>query len=125
MTLIYVALGGAVGAMLRYLTGVFMLHRMGAHFPYGTLTVNIVGSLLMGLLMGYLLHHHAHKEVLHTLLAVGLLGGFTTFSAFSFDVMAMMQRGEMMSIAIYMFASIAGGIAAVLLGMILMRAVCV
>lgn len=125
MTLIYVALGGAVGAVLRYLTGAWMLHRFGATFPYGTMTVNIVGSLLMGLVMGYVLHHHAHKELLHPLLAVGLLGGFTTFSAFSFDVMAMMQRGEMMSIALYLFASVAGGIAAVMLGMILMRSVCV
>lgn len=124
MTLVYVAVGGAMGAMLRYLATHAMHKCCGETFPYGTLAVNIAGSLAMGLLVGWLLQHPAHKDVLHPLLAVGVLGGFTTFSAFSYDAVQLMQRADILGVAIYLFTSIAGSLAALLIGLALTKAIC-
>ncbi|WP_095587581.1 fluoride efflux transporter CrcB [Actibacterium ureilyticum] len=91
-TLAQVALGGAIGAMGRYLTGVAAVRLMGHGFPWGTLVVNVVGSFLMGVLVVVLARKGGND--LAPLLMTGLLGGFTTFSAFSLDVLTLYERGQ-------------------------------
>src|SRR5690554_2001098 len=105
-----VGLGGAVGSMARY--GVGRMFPLGG-FPYATLTVNVVGSLLMGLLAAVLSRTAiGWSEEARLLLGVGLLGGFTTFSAFSLDVFTLLQRGEWASGIAYIILSVVLSIAA-------------
>ena len=94
----YVALGGAIGALLRYQTGRLLTHWLGPNtvtaFPWATLTVNVLGSLAMGLLAGYLARHGQGGDQWRLFLGVGVLGGFTTFSAFSLELMLLIERGQ-------------------------------
>lgn len=97
MTLVYVAMGGAVGACLRFLITNLMTQICGRDFPYGTLTVNIFGSFIMG--MGYCLLSNAQLpggEHMRLFLMVGLLGALTTFSTFSLDTLQMMQQAQLL-----------------------------
>lgn len=110
-----VGAGGAVGAMLRHGVGVASLRLMGPGFPWGTLIVNIAGGLLMGLLVG-ILAERGGSEPLRLLLGVGVLGGFTTFSAFSLDVVAMLERGAALSAIGYITASVGVSVAALFIG---------
>lgn len=120
--LLLVMVGGGFGAGLRHLVGIVTLRIFGPGFPFGTLSVNIVGSLAMGLFIGWLVRHEAAQmQSLRYFLATGLLGGFTTFSAFSLDTAVMWQRGDSHLAAIYIAASVAGSIAAVFVGLALMR----
>ncbi|MGB7285822.1 MAG: fluoride efflux transporter CrcB [Salaquimonas sp.] len=122
--LIIVALGGAIGAALRHLTSLGFMRWLGPAFPYGTLFVNIVGSLAMGLLIGWLVKRTGGaSNELRLFLATGLLGGFTTFSAFSLDVANLWQRGEMVSAFGYIIGSVVLSILAVFVGLWLMRSV--
>lgn len=90
---LWVALGGAVGSVARFGVSHRLTQAFGAAFPYGTLTVNIVGSLLMGLLMGWLLREPERvQNTLYALLGIGFLGGFTTFSSFALDVVKLLQN---------------------------------
>lgn len=124
---LYVAGGGAFGSWLRFLVGRGWSAALGpvraAAFPYGTLTVNVLGSLAMGLLAGWLARFGSHGESTRLLLAVGLLGGFTTFSAFSLDVVTLIERGQVGTAAFYMGLSLVAGVAGLLLGLIVMRSV--
>ena len=108
-----VALGGGIGAWLRFVAGRLI---PAATFPYATLTVNLLGSFAMGLLAGWLARAGGN-ESLRLLLGVGVLGGFTTFSAFSFEIVDLAQRGAIASAALYATASLAGGIVALFLGL--------
>lgn len=113
---VLVASGGAVGAWLRFAAG----RLLGpSTFPLATLTVNLLGSLAMGLLAGWLARQGDGGEHWRLLLGVGLLGGFTTFSAFSLEIVAMFQRGAFGMAGLYILASVLGGIAGLLLGLIL------
>ena len=99
---LHVALGGAAGAALRYQTGRAMTQWLGAPivatFPFATLAVNALGSLLMGLLAGWLARHGSESsDQLRLLLGAGLLGGFTTFSAFSLETLLMIERAALSS----------------------------
>ena len=120
---VYVALGGGVGAVLRYQVGRAATHWLGPNvvFPWGTLTVNLVGSLAMGLLAGFLARHGHGGEHWRLLIGVGLLGGFTTFSAFSLEMMLFVERGQLANAAIYGGVSIIAGVAALYLGLVAMR----
>ncbi|MGI3168896.1 fluoride efflux transporter CrcB [Pseudooceanicola sp. C21-150M6] len=120
-TLLQVALGGALGASARYLTGLATLRLMGPGFPWGTLTVNILGSFLMGVIVVTLGHLSTNRFA--PLLMTGLLGGFTTFSAFSLDAVSMWERGETTQSAVYVLASVLLSIAALALGLLATRAV--
>jgi fluoride exporter len=113
-----VAFGGGMGAWLRFLAGRIAVP--GA-FPYATLGVNVAGSLAMGLLAGWLARQSGGGESVRLLIGVGLLGGFTTFSAFSLELVQLTQRGALGSAALYAGLSLAGGIAGLLLGLALMR----
>ena len=118
--LLLVMAGGAVGAGARHLVGQLLLRVAGPGWPWGTLAVNLVGGLLMGMLAGWLARHGGDEST-RLLLGVGVLGGFTTFSAFSLDVVLMIQRGDWASAAAYIALSVAGSAAALVAGLRLIR----
>ncbi|HEY0085337.1 MAG TPA: CrcB family protein [Allosphingosinicella sp.] len=109
--LLLVMIGGAAGAGLRFEAGRLSLARTGTFFPWATLGVNLLGSLLIGLLAALLLHTGSADRPAWLLLSVGLLGGFTTFSAFSLDLLRMLEGGQPLAAAGYAAASVAGGLA--------------
>ena len=117
---IIVMLGGAIGAGARHLVGSFTLARYGPGFPWGTLSVNLVGGLLMGLLAGWLARGGG-SEASRLFLAVGVLGGFTTFSAFSLETFLMIERSQFGIAALYVGASVIGSVALLFLGLAAMR----
>jgi len=116
MQLPFVMLGGALGAGARHLTGRATLALFGPGLPVGTLAVNLLGGLLMGVLAG-VLARNGSSEAWRLFLGVGVLGGFTTFSAFSLDAVLLVQRGQAGVAAGYVLASVAGAIAALALGL--------
>ncbi len=115
--------GGASGAALRYHLGRGLTHAFGAAYPYGTLAANLLGGLAMGLLVGWLARHDGSNEPWRLLLGVGLLGGFTTFSAFSLEVTAMIQRSQWGIALGYALLSVAGSVLALFAGLAMMRQV--
>ncbi|MBW4980929.1 fluoride efflux transporter CrcB [Mameliella sp. CS4] len=117
--LLQVALGGALGASARYMTGIATARLLGKGFPWGTLTVNIVGSFLMGVLVVALLHLSANRYA--PLLMTGVLGGFTTFSAFSLDAITLYERGQGALAAAYVAGSVILSLAALFAGLTLAR----
>ncbi|SDU20507.1 fluoride efflux transporter CrcB [Stappia sp. ES.058] len=120
-----VALGGALGAGSRHLVNQAALRWVGPGFPVGTLTVNILGSLAMGLLIGWLAARTSPGGTgagLRLFLATGVLGGFTTFSAFSLDVVFLWERGQPMAALGYAAVSVAASLVALLAGLWGMRA---
>ena len=120
--LLQVALGGALGASLRFLSGAIILRAMGSGFPYGTMFVNVVGSFLMGLLAFYLLERMDGSFSRYApFLMTGLLGGFTTFSAYSLDALYLLERGRYASASVYMGGSVVLAIGALFLGMTIAR----
>lgn len=119
--LLLVALGGALGATARYLTGIGAVRLMGHGFPWATLIVNIVGSLCMGLLIGWLARRGGPVQPAQLFLATGVLGGFTTFSAFSLDAVTLWERGETALAFGYVSASVIMSIAALFAGLSLAR----
>ncbi|WP_025560162.1 fluoride efflux transporter CrcB [Sphingomonas sp. UNC305MFCol5.2] len=122
-SLLLVMLGGAFGAGGRHLVGRATLSLLGPNYPWGTLAVNLLGGLAMGLLAGGLVRFGENGEQWRLLLGVGVLGGFTTFSAFSLDVMNMLQRGDWAMGLGYVLASVIGAVAALALGLGIARAV--
>jgi len=116
-------LGGAIGAGARHLVGRATLAALGPNYPWGTLAVNLIGGLLMGLLAGSLSRVGHGSEQLRFLLGVGVLGGFTTFSAFSLDVMNMLQRGDWGMGITYILVSVIGSVLALAAGLALTRAI--
>lgn len=114
-----VALGGAIGASLRYLAGVAILRAWGPGFPMAVLSVNVLGSFLMGVVVVVL----GQKGLNHLspLLMTGVLGGFTTFSAFSLEAFTLFERGEVGSAALYVALSVVGSIGALVIGITLAR----
>ncbi|MGR3378028.1 fluoride efflux transporter CrcB [Salipiger abyssi] len=120
-TLLQVALGGALGASSRYLTGVGMTALMGRSFPWGTLTVNILGSFVMGVLVVVLANFSATRFA--PFLTIGFLGGFTTFSSFSLDFATLYERGEVALALGYVAASVLVSLAALFAGLLAARSV--
>jgi CrcB protein len=123
MASLNVAAGGAVGSMLRYHVGRFVggLAGPGNAFPWGTLAVNVIGSLLMGALLGWLARGTMAapaSESARLLIGVGLLGGFTTFSAFSSELVTMLHRGQAGMAASYAAISLIAGMAAMIAGLV-------
>ena len=120
--LLLVMLGGALGAGLRYGVGLAAARRLGTGFPWGTLLVNLAGGLCAGLLVGILLAKGDSADPWRLFLGVGLLGGFTTFSAFSAETAYLLQRGEIGLAALYVLVSVAGALALLFAGLWLARA---
>ncbi|OHB26516.1 MAG: camphor resistance protein CrcB [Phenylobacterium sp. RIFCSPHIGHO2_01_FULL_69_31] len=121
-TLLLVAAGGATGAVARYLLGVQAMRSLGGGWPYGTFAANILGGLLMGLLAGVLaMRGGADQEKWRLLLGVGVLGGFTTFSAYSLEVALMIERRAYGQAALYSLGSVLLSVLALFAGLLLMR----
>ncbi|MCB1396038.1 MAG: fluoride efflux transporter CrcB [Rhodobacter sp.] len=118
-TLLQVALGGAIGASGRYLTGLVAIRLMGPGFPWGTLAVNVLGSFVMGVVVVVLGHLSANRFA--PLLMTGVLGGFTTFSAFSLDALTIWERGQQGLAAGYVAASVILSLGAIVAGLALAR----
>ena len=115
--LVIVAAGGAVGASLRHLTGFAAMRLLGVNFPWGTLAVNIVGSFAMGVFIELLARRFGASNELRLFVATGLLGGFTTFSAFSLDVAVLWERGAAGTAVGYVLVSVIGAILALFAGL--------
>ncbi len=113
--------GGALGSGLRYSFGRLAAAAFGADYPWGTLGVNLLGGLAMGLLMGALSRSGGGSEAARLAIGVGLLGGFTTFSAFSLDMVTMLERGMPMQALGYALLSVAGAGAALFAGLSIAR----
>ena len=122
MKILLVAIGSGLGGVLRYLVPcVFAAHK---GFPWATLTVNVVGSLLIGLLSGLLARHSgASAESIRAFAVVGFCGGFTTFSTFSNETFRMLEGGQYLSAAAYVGISVLAGLAAVFIGYLLSKGV--
>jgi CrcB protein len=120
---LYAAAGGAIGTVARHLVNVGFGRWLGAGFPWSTLFVNVVGGFLMGAVIEALALRFDGSLELRTFIATGILGGFTTFSAFSMDAVLMMQRGETAMAAVYIGASVVLSIVALLAGLWLTRLV--
>ena len=117
-----VALGGAIGASLRHGVGLLAVRHLAPGWPHGTFIVNIAGSLAMGLLIGWLaLKAEGIHQTTRLFLATGVLGGFTTFSAFSLEVANMLRAGEAGKAAAYAGLSLVLGVAALFLGLWIAR----
>ncbi|NNC72322.1 MAG: fluoride efflux transporter CrcB [Sphingomonadaceae bacterium] len=117
-SILLVMAGGALGAAMRFLLGRFMLHQFGPGFPWGTLGANILGGLAMGVLVGLLARYGGNwGEGWRLFLGIGLLGGFTTFSAFSLETVNMIERGDFGIALSYILASVLGAVAALFVGL--------
>jgi fluoride exporter len=116
-----VMIGGALGAGARYLVSSAFLRALGPDFPWGTLAVNLLGGLLMGVLVGVLARTSDGGEQARLLLGVGVLGGFTTFSAFGLETWLMIERGQMAIGFAYVAASLVGAVALTGVGLMLAR----
>ncbi|MEK9645855.1 MAG: fluoride efflux transporter CrcB [Alphaproteobacteria bacterium] len=121
--LLFVAAGGAVGASGRYLAGMLAIHLSGGYWPFGTFTVNAVGSCVLGVLVAAMTFSWTPSPEVRAFLVVGLLGGFTTFSAFSLDVVLMIERGREGAAALYVGTTLAAAIGGLFAGMRLTRMV--
>jgi len=121
-TLSLVALGGAIGASLRWLTGVAVLRALGpSEFPVAIIAVNVIGSFLMGVFV--VAAAHRGLTYLSPLVMTGILGGFTTFSAFSLETMTLIERGHIASASLYILLSVGLSVGALAMGLILARGV--
>ena len=118
-TILHVALGGAIGSVLRFLAGAGALRLFGAGFPIGVLVVNIVGSFLMGLFAVYATKNAATH--LSPFVMTGILGGFTTFSAFSLETVALFEKGAMGQAVLYVVLSVGLSVAALCAGLWIAR----
>ncbi|MGO4436447.1 fluoride efflux transporter CrcB [Rhizobium sp. RAF56] len=116
-----VAVGGAFGSLLRYGVGLWSLRVAGPGFPWGTLTVNLVGCFLIGVLAELISRKFGGSVELRLLLITGVLGGFTTFSAFSLDALVLFERGETVAALLYIASSVVVSLAAVFGGATLVR----
>jgi CrcB protein len=122
LNLVLVVVGGGIGAGIRHLTNLGALRVVGPNFPWGTMVINIVGSFVMGLFIAALVRRGGSNE-LRLFVATGILGGFTTFSAFSLDFATLWERGASLPALGYALASVVGAIIALFLGLWLARTV--
>ncbi len=116
-----VFLGGGVGAALRHGVNLVAGRLLGTSFPFGTLTVNVLGSLIMGLMVAWFAFEGTPSQHWRLFLTTGMLGGFTTFSTFSLDTALLYERGELGLAALYVAASVVAGIVGLFGGLALVR----
>jgi len=121
MNFLIVFLGGGIGSMLRHGVNVLSARWLGTGFPYGTLTVNVTGSIVMGLLAGYFAFKGEATQSWRLFLMTGILGGYTTFSAFSLDAILLYERGQIGQALAYVAASGAVSIFGLFAGLVLIR----
>lgn len=121
MGYLIVFLGGGIGAALRHGVNLSAARLFGTAFPYGTLTVNVVGSVMMGLLAAYFAFKGDATQHWRLFLTTGVLGGFTTFSAFSLDVALLYERGQLGLAALYVLVSVAVSFVGLFAGLAIVR----
>ena len=122
MRLLFLAiLGGAIGSGARHLTNIGMGRLLGPNYPWSTLTVNVVGSFLMGFLAEMILRRFGGSPEMRTFLLTGILGGFTTFSAFALDIYGLVGRGDTATAVGYVVASVAISVLALYVGIALSK----
>ena len=121
MNYLLVFLGGGLGASLRHAVNVGCARTCGTHFPYGTFVINISGSLVMGLIAGYLAFKGDAGQAWRLFIMTGILGGYTTFSAFSLDAVLLYERGEIALAAGYVAGSVVLSIVGLVAGLALIR----
>jgi CrcB protein len=121
MGFLIVFLGGGLGAALRHGVNVIAARWLGTAFPYGTLIINVLGSLAMGLIAEYFALKAGLPQRWRLFLTTGILGGFTTFSAFSLEAALLYERGQIAGSAIYVIASVVLAIGALFAGMAIVR----
>jgi CrcB protein len=116
-----VFVGGGIGSMLRHGVNQASASIFGLHFPHGTLIVNLLGSFLMGLIAGWFAFRGVGTQQLKLFLTTGVIGGFTTFSAFSLDASLMLERGKTGVAMLYIAGNVIGGIGGVFVGLAILR----
>lgn len=121
-TLFLVSIGGLLGSMCRYLVSFYFTKNIPSAFPYGTLIVNICGCLLIGLIYGFSERFHWLTPEWRVFLTTGFCGGFTTFSAFAYENIKLLQSGQYLTFGLYSVASFAFGLLAVFAGLSLVKA---
>lgn len=121
MSYLIVFLGAGLGGAMRHGVNRFAAYLFGVSFPLGTLTVNIVGSFVMGVLAGYFAFRGELSQEVRLFLTTGVLGGFTTFSTFSLDAISLWERGQWMAAFVYVAASLVLALVGLFAGMMLVR----
>jgi len=119
--ILYIAIGGAIGAVLRYLASTAVYALLGRGFPYGTLVVNVLGSLAMGVLAILLIERVSTGPELRALLLIGLLGSFTTFSTFSIETLNLIEQGGLIKAGLNILLSVMLCLAAAWVGTLIGR----
>ena len=117
--ILLVFLGGGLGSSLRYVIGRYL--NSGSMIPYGTFLVNVLGSLIIGIILGWAIKNESMNNPVNLLLGIGFCGGFTTFSSFSFENYSLLKTGDYWSFSIYFFGSLLLGLLAVFTGMMISR----
>ncbi len=121
MTYLLISIGAVLGANARYLVGGWVADRLGPAFPFGTLVINVTGSLVIGFVLTLAAERLVAPWV-RTAVAIGFLGSYTTFSTFSFETMALIEDGALLRAAVNVGASVGAALAGVYLGTVLARA---
>ena len=119
--LVLISLGGAVGTAARYLLSVWLLRTLGPAFPYGTLAVNVIGSFLLGVIMQAGLDTTVLSPTARVVLGTGVMGGFTTYSAFNYETLQYLQQGAWATAALYVVTTLLVCLGAGALGMLAAR----
>lgn len=121
MNLLYIAVGGAIGAVLRYIMGNVAARYFNPNLPYGTFIINITGCFLMGFLMTLIVDKQLLPPVWRLFLCVGILGGFTTFSSFGYEVYTLLYEGNLYGGLVYAAVSFVLGVCGVAAGVVLAK----
>ena len=121
MNIVLVAIGGAIGALLRYTVMRFFVYFNVITFPYGTLVVNVIGSFIIGFLAFWLVNRYLHNEAIRIFLIIGVLGAFTTFSSFSLDTLHLFLEQRYVAVISYVLATVILCIIATFLGMLTVK----
>lgn len=122
-TVLLVGLGGALGSIFRYLVVLLVVARLPERFPYGTFTVNVIGSLMIGIIFGLAGRYEWLSPSLRIFLTVGFCGGFTTFSSFSYENANLLQQGQYLTCLIYLLSSVVTCLAATFVGFAITKAI--
>ena len=122
MNLLIIALGGALGAVSRFLLGNGVSRALGSALPYGTFVINIVGCFAMGLLMTIIVDREMLPAAWRLFLCVGFLGGFTTFSSFGYEALMLLTEGKLLAVLAYVGGSVVLGLVAAAAGVLCARA---
>ncbi len=122
IAILWVGLGGFLGANARYLLGGWIAARMGTLFPYGTFVINITGSFILGFFLAFIQDRPWVHPTARLLFSIGFVGAYTTFSTYTYETIALMENGQLLLAAINCIGSVVAGLLAVFAGLVLGRA---